>query len=277
MAGVIRREVHRHGARLDHADRAGVGEVDEGVDGPRDPPRPGRHDERRLGRGQDLRGFLDAGRVREPPARHLAPRGRLDGHLLEPLRQDLTRQHQVDRAARLGHRQLQGTVHDRLQVHRLAELVVPLHELAEHPGLVEGLLRPVDVGVPRPLEAAVLGDGAPARGEDDRRLGPRRVDDGAHPVRGADGHVDHDDLRSPRHGVVAVSHRDRDELVRDEDRPRRRLALRREPGEGVDDRSEVGSGVPEEALDPALAQDLEVRLGDRLDAQRLGRHQSSMR
>ena len=92
----------------------------------------------------------------------------------------------------------------------------------------------MDVRVPGAAEAAVLGDGSPAGREDDRGVGASGVDDGPHRVGGADGDVDHDDLGAPRDRVVAVGHRHRHVLVRNEEGLGRGPPLRLELGEAVD-------------------------------------------
>ncbi len=79
-----------------------------------------------------------------------------DGDLLQRLSDHIPWQGEVDRAARLVERELQGTVDDRFQLRRLAQLVVPLDILPHHPGLIVALLRPLDVNVARAAQAPVV-------------------------------------------------------------------------------------------------------------------------
>ena len=133
----------------------------------------------------------------------------------------------------------------------MAQLVVPLHELAQHAALVEVLLRPVDVVVARRRERARLGDRRAPRGEEDRHVLARGVDEAVHRVRGAHADVHHHRLRPSGHHGVAVRHGDAHVLVRhDHDlgqAPAELLAL----GVGLDDRGEVGAAVGEEVVHAA--------------------------
>jgi hypothetical protein len=199
-----------------------------------EPARLRRDQEGRLGRREDSGRLLDTRRVGEPAARDLAARRRGDRDLAERLGQHLPGPRQVDGPARLGQGQIERPIDDRLELARLAELIVPLDPLAEPPGLVEGLLSPVDVGVERARERAVLRDGRPARREDHRRPGPRRVHDRPDRVGRPHRHVDHHHLGPSGHRVVAVRHRDRHELVGHQARARRRLPLHRELREAQD-------------------------------------------
>ena len=82
---------------------------------------------------------------------------------LKRRRKHLARQREVDRPARLRQHQLERAVDDRLELHGRAQLVVPLHVLAQHRALVEALLRPVDVEVARARRAFLRDRGTPGR------------------------------------------------------------------------------------------------------------------
>ncbi len=222
---MLRREIHVGGARLEHRKGPRVGERDQPSTAARERPSSAVTISGLRARGEPLRRLLDPSGIGVSPALDLPARRRRDGQLAERLGQHLAREREVDGPARLSHRELERAIHHRLQLGGLAELVVPLDVLAQHAGLVEGLLRPVDVRVARARQRAVLGDGGAARGEQDRDLRPRRVDDGAGAVRRPHRDMDHHRLGPAGDQVVAVSHRDRDELVRHGDRARSRLSL----------------------------------------------------
>ena len=180
--------------------------------------------------------------------------------LLQALGQDLAWQREVHGPGRLARRHGEGAIDHGLELGAHAELVVPLHVLAQHARLVERLLGPVDLTVTGPRQRALGQRRAPGR-EQDRRVGSGGVDDPAGAVGRADVHVHHDDLRPAGDHRVAVGHRDRGDLVRDRQRPGQDLALGLPLGVGVDDRREVGAGIAEEVLDTPGRQQLEVRLG----------------
>ena len=86
------------------------------------------------------------------------------------LGQHLAGEGEVDGPRRLAAGDGERPIHNRLELGEVAQLVVPLHELARQPGLIEGLLRPVDLAVAA-AEHALLGDGRAPGGEEDRYLG----------------------------------------------------------------------------------------------------------
>ena len=155
--------------------------------------------------------LLDRRRIGMRRRRHRARHDRR--RLVERRRQRLARQHQIDRPARRRHRDLMRARHHVGDLARHAQLVVPLHDLAHHAGLVEHLLAPVDLARAR-AEAALLGDRrAPSR-EDQRHAVAREVDQVVDRVPGADIDVHHHGLRPPGLRVGAVRHRDREIFVR---------------------------------------------------------------
>ena len=128
--------------------------------------------------------------------------------------EDFSRQGDVHRTLRFALGDGEPAVDDRLHLLGVAQLVVPLHELAQHAALVEMLLRPVDVVVARGRQRARLGDRGAARAEENRHVLARGVDEPVHRVRRADADVDHHRLRFARDHRVAVRHRDAHVLVR---------------------------------------------------------------
>ena len=170
--------------------------------------------------------------------RHRA-HGRVGG-----LGERLPRQAQVDRPARRRHRHRQRPPHQVADGRAVAQLVVPLRDLAQHAALVEHLLSPVD-GVAAAAAPARLADrGAPGR-QQQRHLLAVRVDQSHQRVRGAHVDVHHRGLRPAGREVVAVRHPDRDVLVQDRRHPRRLRAGR----ERLDHRREVGARVAEHPVD----------------------------
>ena len=267
-------EVQVDRIRLHHADPARLGERDEAVDSARIDPRRRGEDDGVLGARQDARGLVDARRIGEALAAHLPARRRGDGHWTGAGGQDLTRQRQIDRPSRLGLHDLERPVDHGLELGGRAQLVVPLHVLAQHGGLVEALLRPVNVQVAR-AQLSFLGDRRAPGGHEHGDVRPGGGDDGGGGVAGADVDVDHHRGRPPAGGVVAVGHRDGDELVRDHQRARRAAALGLAARERLHERGEVGAGVAEEDVDASVGQELEVRLGRRHGMQGAGAHVSA--
>ena len=222
---------------------------------------PGRldDDERVAGGGEELRGLCHhLGGGDDRARRHRAGGvGILEG--LVSLGQHLARQGQVHGALRLRLGQREGAIHHGLQLGEAAQLVVPLHVLADHACLVEGLLGPVNVTVTAARQA-VLRDGIASRAEEHGHVASRGVDDAADGVAGTHDDVDHDRLRPSRDHCVAVGHGHGRGLVRDGQRPRARLPLRAPLGVRLDEGREVRARVGEEILDASRGQQLEVGL-----------------
>ena len=260
VAGILE---DRRAQRLRELDQRGHGK---GI-----PPRGLGDDDRIARAGEELRRVVDVGRRGAKQARLLqAARLRvLEG--LVALGEHFARQREVDGPGRLGLRHGERAVHHGLDLGEVAQLVVPLHELARHARLVVGLLRPVDVAVAA-AEDAPLGKRRAAGREEDGHLRPRGIDDAAEGIGGADDHVHHHRLRPPRDHGIAVGHRHRRHLVGHGDRPRQGLTLGPALGIGLDDRREVRAGIGEEVLDAARCQQLEVCLGGALDRDSLGHH-----
>jgi hypothetical protein len=143
----------------------------------------------------------------------------------------------------------------------MAQLEVPLHELAQHAALVEVLLRPVDVVVARAGNIARLGKRRPSRREQHRDLLPCGVDDAVHAVGGAHADMDHHRLSAAAHHGVAVHHGHAHVLVRHDHRLRHLPAERLPLGIGFDDRREIGAAVGEQIVHAARGERAGVGLG----------------
>ena len=167
-------------------------------------------------------------------------------------RKRLARQDEIDRAHRARHRRLIGAGHDIADLLGHAQLVVPFHQLAQHAGLVEHFLRPVDRAVAA-AEISGLGDRrAPGR-EEQRNAIAAHIGDIVDRVGGTDIDVHHHRLRLAGHQIGAVRHGDCEVLVRHQHRPRHlavgtfaRAAI------GLDDRRKVGAGIGEEKIDAMI-------------------------
>ena len=251
------RGAQRLGQRDERGDGAGI--APDGLGENQRPPR----------RREDARGGGD--RVRPGHRRRRLRRARRRGVLERLLRlgQHLARKREVHGALRLRAGDGERTIHDRLELQEVTQLVVPLHELAREARLVERLLRPVDRPVARAGQAR-LGDRIAPRGKQHRHADARGVDDTGQCVGGTDDDVDHYRLRPPGHHRVAVRHGHRRRLVRHRDRSRQRLSLRQPFGPRLDERREVGARVGEHVLDAAGGEQLEIGFGRRLDRDLLG-------
>ncbi len=256
MHGMVGRQVHVAGFRLHHRDGELLRQRRQSADRCRDATDARGDDERELGFGDQVSGFLDGGarglgRKHAERAHGVAPRqgGRACEHFAG--------QRQIDRSARLAHGDVEGAIHHRFDRLAAAQLVIPLHVFAHHAALVEGLLAPVDRAVPRG-DVAGLGDRGAAGGEQYRYVVAGGVDDAVDRVGGADRHVHHDCGRLARHAVVAVRHRHRHVLVRNRHEARgfTILAL----GKRFHDRGEVRPSVGEDVFNAAFAEPRDVGL-----------------
>src|SRR5262249_30481951 len=95
---------------------------------------------------------------------------------------------------------------------RYAQLVVPFHQLAHHPGLVEHFLRPMDWAGTR-AERAFLGNRRTAGGKDERYWAAREVWEVIYCVGGTDIDVHHHRLRTAIHQIGAMRHGHREVFV----------------------------------------------------------------
>ena len=135
------------------------------------------------------------------------------------VRQHLARQAEIDRAARLAHRDVERAVDQRADRLARAQLVIPFDELAHHAALVERFLAPVDRAVARG-DVAGLGDRRAAGAQQHRHVVARHVHELADGVGGADGDVQHHRRRLAGDAVVAVGHGHREIFVRHGDEAR---------------------------------------------------------
>ena len=193
-------------AVLDDRDREALGEIGERGDRRRVAAGAGRDDDRVVGRPENTGGLVDralvgAGRGGGDAARR--------GVIRKPgqwRRQDFARQREVDRAAGRRRGDGEGAVDHGFELLAVAQFVFPFDDLAQHAGLVEHLLRPMDVDVARPGQPA-FGQRRAAGGEQDRHVLARRVERAAHAVGGADADMHHDRRHPQRHHRIAVRHR----------------------------------------------------------------------
>ena len=141
----------------------------------------------------------------------------------------------------------------------MAQLVVPLHPLAHHGRLVEGLLRPVDAAVAR-TPGVSLRDGRPSGAEKHGHIGPRRVDDAPNGVGGAGNRMHHHHLRAPGDHGIAVGHAHGGHLMGHRNGARRRQFLHLSLGVSLDKRREIRPAVTEEVIYSSGGQQLQISL-----------------
>ncbi len=171
------------------------------------------------------------------------------------------RQGQVDRPLGIAVGKRERPVEHRFELRGVAQFVVPFHELAHHPRLVELFLGPVDVVV-APARHPALGPRRAPGGEQHRHVLARGVEQAAQGVGGAQTHVHHDRLHAARDHRIAVGHADGDVLVRHEQGRGHPRAARGRARIGFDDRREIGAGVAEQVVDAARGEQLQVGIGD---------------
>ena len=209
---------------LDHRQRERLGQRDQTRNRCRIAPQHARDDERPLGvRDQPRHRGQRLGRRRRRHHRRLEFLGRVAEFAIS-LGQHLARQAQIDGAARLRHRDRKRAAHHGFELLEVAQLVVPLDELAHDRALIERLLAPMDqrvaaAGHPR------LGQRRAAGAQHQRHVGAKRVHQRAERVGRAGRGMDHRHRRLAGHQVVAVRHADGAALVRDHHRARRSLAV----------------------------------------------------
>jgi len=222
---------------------------------------PGRagDDQRPLRIGDPLREPLHRVRIGIGRGRHGAGRDRLvrRGHAAA---QHLARQREIGGAARRAHHHFHRALDDPRGLQRQAQFVVPLHHLAQHAGLVEHFLRPVDLAVARAQEA-LLGQGRAPGHQHHRHALALRIDERVDGVGCADIDVHHHRLRPAAHHVDAVRHRDRRVLVRHDHRSRRRRAAGARARQRLDHGRKVGAGIAEQVIDAVRRERREDHVG----------------
>ncbi len=271
MAGVVGRQRQVAQTVLDDRDRKTLGEFGERRHRGMVAAGIGGDDQRVLRGGEDPGGGDNRHLVRRRRRGGDPARWRIVGEAGQGLGQHLARQGEIDRPLGRAGRQGQGAIDHGFELSAVAQLVIPFDHLAQHAGLVEHLLRPVDVGVARPGEPR-FGQRRAAGGEQDRHILARRVEDAADRVGGADADMHHDRRHPPRRHRIAMRHRQRQVLMRRDQRLRRRQPAMRRLGIGLDDRCEIGAGIGEQVFDAALGQQREIGLGHAVDVQFLARH-----
>ena len=250
----------RHnGARIvrDHRDGAAFRKM--GEQRHRGGGQRGGDDQRPLGRRDPFGQRRDGFRI---GMRRRRLRARLDrrDRLRQRRRQRLARQHQIDRAARMRHRDFHAARDHVAGLGGHAQFVVPLHQFAHHAGLVEHFLRPVNRPVAR-AERSFFGDRRAAGAEDQRHPVARQVGEVVDGVGGADIDVHHHRLRAAGHQIGAVRHGDRQVLVRNQDRLRHLGIGLLGAAEGFHDRRKIGAGIAEEIIDAVVGERAQERFG----------------
>ena len=165
--------------------------------------------------------------------------------------QNLARQGYINGSLRFALGNRERAVDDRLDLLGMAQLVIPLHELAHHAALVEVLLRPVDVVIARGGQGTRLGNRRAAGGEEDRHVLARGVDQAVDRICRADADVDHHCLRLAGDHGIAVRHGHAHVLVRHDHDLRQPPAELLAFGVSLDDRREIGAAVGEQVFDAA--------------------------
>ena len=168
-------------------------------------------------------------------------------------RQQLARQREIYRAARLGHRDGDRPVNDRIDVLPGSELVVPLRELPDEPALVETVLTPVDGHITRPDEP-FLRRRRVACHQNYGHVAAPGVHEPANRVRGSDGDVNENAGGLAADAVVTLRHRDREILVRNDMELGQGFAARAHVGQCLDDRYVVRARVAEHVFDAPAVQ-----------------------
>ncbi len=174
--------------------------------------------------------------------------------------QRLARQHEVDRPTRARHRDFDRARHDVADLVRHAQFVIPFHHFAQHAGLVEHFLRPVNRARAR-AERTLFGDRGTAGGEDERHAVARQVGEIVDGVRGANVDVHHHRLRMPVHQVGAVRHGDREVFVRHQNRLRHLGVGLLGAAEGFDNRRKIRAGIAEEVVNAVIGERAQEGLG----------------
>ena len=200
-------------------------------------------------------------RIARTQSRRSRQFGRWLLHVSDFGHQHFARQREVDGPGWIARGDLQRAGDDFAHLLRPAQLVVPLHEVANDAVLVELFLQPVNVGV---ASAALTGVGRvrSAPGSDqDRRTSSLRVMQHPAEVLRADVHVHQHGLWPAGRLVIAVRRRQRDELEQTEHRAWNWFAELFEFRERFLDRNRVGARVHEQALDAVRDQRTHVGFG----------------
>ena len=209
-------------------------------------------------------------RVRDPAGELLDVRGRRHRcartgtmraialrRCMDDLAEHLARQREIDRTFRRSRRQFQRAIDHGCDLVAALHLVVPLHHLAQHAGLVVHLLRPVDVRAARTFGAG-LGERRASGGQQHRHAIAARIDQHVDRVRRANVGVQHHRLRLAGDHGVAMRHRHRGVLVRHHHRPRHLAVGAGRAREGLDDGREVGAGIAEQVVDAVRGQRVQI-------------------
>ena len=272
MARMVGGQAQVTRAVLHDRDREAPREIGESFDRRRVVPGAGGDEERVFGHREDAGRFLDRALVGARRGGGDAARRAVVGEARQRRRQDFARQRQIDRPAGRGSRDGKRAVDHRFELLAVAQFVVPFDDLAQHAGLIEHFLRPVDVDVAGSRKAA-LGQRRAAGGEQDRYVVTRRIEGAADAVGSADADMHHDRRHPARHHRVAVRHREGEVLVRREHRLRHRHAGPRGFRERLDERREIGARIGEQIFDPTLGEQREIGFGHIVDREFFASHE----
>ena len=250
MHGMARRQADRARIMRDDRNGAALGQMPEHLD--RGGAQRGGNDQRALGRRDPFGERRDAARIRIGVGRLRARLHRPD-RLGQRRRQRLARQHQIDRPARMRHRDFNSARRHIADLAGLTQFVIPFHQLAHHAGLIEHFLRPMDRARAR-AERALLGDRRAPGAEDERRAVARQVGEVVDGVGGADIDVHHHRLRVAVHQVGAMRHGDREIFMRHQNGSGYLGVGLLGAAEGFHDRREIGAGIGEEIIDAVVGE-----------------------
>ena len=111
-----------------------------------------------------------------------------------------------------------------------------------------------------------------AGGEQHRYVPARGVQQSVHAVRGADIDVHHRHLRPARHQIMPDRHVLRGVFMRTRNRLRDRRAECLRLGQRFDQRCEIGTGIREQVINPAVCENRQIGVRDGAFFERLFRH-----
>jgi hypothetical protein len=166
---------------------------------------------------------------------------------------DLARQAEIDRAARLGLRDLQRPADDQAGIVLVFEPVIPLHVLTHDAVLVGRLLHPEMAAVARAAHRARKGDRGRAGGDQHRQAGMACGMNGTAVVLGADVHMHGGRRHPPAHRRVTERRVEGRIFVRHHDELGRRPAERVRLGDRLLHEHDFRAGIEEHVVDATEA------------------------
>ena len=179
------------------------------------------------------------------------------GAARHPFGQNFARQTEIHRPLRRRRCNFHRPVHGGCRLIAAPHLIVPLDQLAQHAGLVEHFLRPLNMRAARSLHAA-FGIGGAAGGQQHRYAVAARVDQHIDRVGCSNIGVQHHRLRPPGHRGVAVRHGDRDTFMRNEHRPRHLPVAAGGTAIRLDHRRKIGARIDEQVLNAVCGKQVQI-------------------